>query len=406
MRVVVALGDHYLRTPGGEAYSKSVLDYAFWRRYLDVFDEVLVFARMAETTEPIEDRSKSSGSGVSFSPLPDFHGPLQYLKVRKELLVRARQMLKTNDAYILRVPGTVGTVLWREVLKANRPYGVEVVGDPWDSLSPGSVKTVLRPILRRKIRWELTRQCRLADAVSYVTEYSLQQRYPPGRWSTHCSDVQLSNETIIDASAIETRIKSIEAKGITKGPWRICYAGTMAQLYKAPDVLIDAVSQCIAGGLDLELIMLGDGQYRSQLQEQAERLGIGDKVKFLGMLPAGRTVYEQFDKADLYVLPSRQEGLPRSVIEAMARGLPCITSNVGGLPELMEREYMVNPNNMSALSSKIAAAVSDVDGMKNAVRRNVKVAAKYRSDVLQQKRVEFFTKIKEVTLAWLEQKNR
>lgn len=406
MRVIVALESRFSITPDGTVYPyslNSVNDYAFWGKYLNVFEEVVVFARTNRIEKHIEHVCMSGGARVTFIPVPDFIGPWQYLKVRHKLIALAKQVLKPPDACIIRVPGQLGTLLWYELIKVKRPYGIEVVGDPWDSLGPESVRSILQPIARRKARRELLLQSRFASAASYVTKYSLQKRYPPGCWSTYYSSIELDPKVIVDASVLETRIARVKTKLGSGVPLRICFAGTMAQLYKAPDVLIDAVADCINKGIKLELIMLGDGQYRAQLEKQVQNLRIAEHVKFLGQLPPGQAVYEQFDRSDLYVLPSRQEGLPRSVIEAMARGLPCITSTVGGVPELMEDRYMVTPNDVEALSARIASMASDVGQMEEAARRNVKLAAQYCTDVLRKRRDTFYNKIKEVTLAWSKQ---
>jgi len=407
MRVIVALQHHFSMTADGTVYPTSVFEYAIWRRYLDVFDEVVVFGRVKCVQEPPASApSQSTGPRVSFYPLPDHSGPWQYCRHHAKLKTLARQILQNQDkdACILRVPSNISSLLWNELSRAERPYGVEVVGNPWDTFAPGSVKTILRPIIRRKMTWELARQCRMASAASYVTEHILQKQYPAGCWSTHYSSIELPAELIIDEAAINKRIQRIGIKSALKEPWHICYVGTMSRLYKAPDVLIDAVGRCIGKGINLKLTMIGDGRFRGQLEQRALRLGISNSVKFTGQLPPGQAVIEHLDAADMFVLPSLTEGLPRSIIEAMARGLPCITTNVGGLPELVESGYLVNPGDVSALADKIAAVISDVDGTKRAVRRNVKAAANYRSDILRRRRIEFYNRVKSCTLAWLKQK--
>ena len=398
MRGMVALEERFIRDSAGQVYSQSLFGYKFWQRYLQVFDEVLVFARMTDEPKQISNAKRSDGPAVKFISLPCFIGPWQFLQQYPRLKSIAKKAVNLADAFILRVPGTVSNLLWHQLLKKNIPYAVEVVGDPQDSLASGSVKSVVRPFARKRFAKEMTQQCKMAAACSYVTEYSLQKRYPPGSWSTHYSSADLPNEAIVDDITINRKIETIRNKKNTNGPWRICYAGTMAQLYKAPDVLIDATAECIADGLNIELVMLGDGQFRPQLEEQATKLGISDKVKFLGMLPAGKAVYEQLDKADLYVLPSRQEGLPRSVIEAMARGLPCIGTTVGGFSELLESEYLVDPDNAEALSRKIKEVLCNIEGTIKSAKTNIKVVRKYTKDILGQRRLQFYAKVKHSAL--------
>ena len=184
---------------------------------------------------------------------------------------------------------------------------------------------------------------------------------------------------------------------------RLVIVGTLAQMYKAPDVLIDALALCVGRGMDLSLTLVGDGKHRSELEAHAARAGVDRRVTFTGKISAGQAVREQLDRADLFVLPSRQEGLPRAMIEAMARGLPCIGSAVGGIPELLPDEDLVPPGDAEALANKIAEVLSDPARMTRSAARNLEKARTYHNDVLRARRIEFYTYVKETTEAWLQQ---
>jgi glycosyltransferase involved in cell wall biosynthesis len=177
--------------------------------------------------------------------------------------------------------------------------------------------------------------------------------------------------------------------------------GTLEQLYKAPEVLIDSLAICTQDGLDLVLAMVGDGKERPGLEARARALGLGSRVHFLGQLPAGKAVRSELDRADLFVLPSRQEGLPRAIIEAMARGLPCIGSTVGGIPELLPPEDMVPPGNARALAHKLREVVTDPSRMARMSNRNLEKAREYREDALRERRVAFYRYIRNQTETWV-----
>jgi glycosyltransferase involved in cell wall biosynthesis len=170
----------------------------------------------------------------------------------------------------------------------------------------------------------------------------------------------------------------------------IVMVGMLKQLYKAPDVLIDAVAQCVREGLDLRLLMVGDGQHRAELEQRALRQGLQGRVRFLGAVPAGHTVRAILDTADLFVLPSRQEGLPRALIEAMARGLPCIGSTVGGFAELLPPDDLVVPGDAAALAEKIRAIVTDPPRQAAMAARNLARARDYQAERLRERRVQMY----------------
>jgi len=84
----------------------------------------------------------------------------------------------------------------------------------------------------------------------------------------------------------------------------------------------------------------------------------------------------------------------------MARGLPCIGSNVGGIPELIPTEDMVPAGDVAALAMKIREVVSDNQRMENMSIRNLEKAKNYRNEVLRDRRNTFYRYLKEKTQAW------
>jgi glycosyltransferase involved in cell wall biosynthesis len=180
----------------------------------------------------------------------------------------------------------------------------------------------------------------------------------------------------------------------------------LEQLYKAPNILIAAVAQCIHEGLDLRLLMIGDGSYRKELAAQAAEASIAEQVEFLGQLPTKDDVRKWLDHADLFVLPSYQEGLPRAMVEAMARALPCIGSSVGGIPELLAAEDLVPPGDVNALARKIREIVTDPQRMARMSVRNLTTALDYHTTKLAARRKAFYEHIRERTEHWLQQQAR
>jgi glycosyltransferase involved in cell wall biosynthesis len=260
--------------------------------------------------------------------------------------------------------------------------------------APGVVAHPLRPVLRWWLSRRLRRQCRDASCVTYVTRHTLQRRYPAraDAFSTSCSDVELPASAFVDAPRLPA------AKS---GPHRLVMVGSLDQLYKAPDVLLDAVEICAGRGLDVQLTIVGDGRFRASLESSCRTRGLDCRVRFLGQLPSGTAIRDQLDKADLFVLPSRTEGLPRAMIEAMARGLPCLGSTAGGIPELLAPEDLVPPSDAQALAAKIREIVCDPARMACMSSRNLARAREYLHDALWSRRVEFYRRLRDQTQEWL-----
>jgi len=397
VNLLINCPQHFERTPDGQIWTNGQFPYSFWTRYLAVFGSVTVLARVRDVPELSSERQPASGARVCFLGLPDYTGPREYALRAAAVAAVARKAVKNGNAVLLRPPGeTAGWVLWH-MRKSGRPYAVEVVGDPYDVFAPNAVRHPLRPVFRWWFTRVLKRQCANACAAAYVTERALQQRYPPApdALATHYSDIELPEIAFVSAPRkLQQNRKA-----------RIIFVGSLAQLYKAPDVLIDAVATCQAH-VDAELVIVGSGRYQHELEERAKAHRIGDCVHFCGQLTNPVDVRSELDRADLFVLPSRVEGLPRAMIEAMARALPCIGSSVGGIPELLPPEDIVPPGDVPALASKITQVLQQPARMQQMSARNLIKAGEYKDDVLNARRREFYQFLRNRTEAWLKGNRR
>jgi glycosyltransferase involved in cell wall biosynthesis len=133
------------------------------------------------------------------------------------------------------------------------------------------------------------------------------------------------------------------------------------------------------------------------LEARARLLGIEDLVAFRGHLPFGAAVRRELDGADLFVLPSRQEGLPRALLEAMARALPAIGSTVGGIPELLAPQDLVPPNDPAALARKLEEVIRDPSRLHQMSAANLRKAHEYEETQLEQRRNLFLNHVRAET---------
>lgn len=137
-------------------------------------------------------------------------------------------------------------------------------------------------------------------------------------------------------------------------------AGIVARLaeQKGHDVLLDAVAGEPALA-SLHLLVVGDGERRAAIERRAAALGLGARTRFAG---ARRDLGDLLHAMDLFVLPSRWEGLPLALVLAMGAGLPVVASRVGGIPEVVrdgETGLLVPPGDAAALGAALARVAGD-----------------------------------------------
>lgn len=155
----------------------------------------------------------------------------------------------------------------------------------------------------------------------------------------------------------EARVKLRSTLGISSQPM-ILFTGKLAPR-KGVDVLLRALPQVLRE-MEVKLVLAGSGN-QQDYQQLAEALGISDKLRFLGRVPDD-TLRLLFSSCDLFVLPSRLEGLGIVILEAMAAGKPVVATNVGGIPELIEsgqNGILVEANNEGKLAGAIVKVLSN-----------------------------------------------
>jgi glycosyltransferase involved in cell wall biosynthesis len=144
------------------------------------------------------------------------------------------------------------------------------------------------------------------------------------------------------------------------GPFRLVSVGQL-QPAKGFPVLLDALAALVRGGRDVALTIVGGGAGRADLEAQAARLGVGERVTFTGPLNQ-HEVRAVLADADCFVLASFAEGIPVVLMEAMAAGVPCVATRITGIPELIEdgvSGLLVTASDEAALAAAVARLADD-----------------------------------------------
>lgn len=257
------------------------------------------------------------------------------------------------------LPG--GEVARRWAGRFGIPYAVVLHGaDVPDSQKGrfGLLYPMVKPLVRR-----VWRQAAHVIAVSDTLQDLALRTWPGGQINVIPNGVDVDRFQPVGREDVEPRDEKIVLLVVA----RLIEIKGIQHLLTALSLLPETLRQKI------DLHLCGTGPYEADLRRQAEQLGNTAQVHFAGLLP-----YEQIpvrlQEADMFVLPSLQEGLPLSLLEAMASGLPVVATAVGGIPTVIrdgDNGLLVAPGDVAGLGDALVRLADDP-----ALRTRLGVAAR------------------------------
>lgn len=153
--------------------------------------------------------------------------------------------------------------------------------------------------------------------------------------------------------------------------------------------LIKAFAKAYKKNPQIRLVLAGDGKLIEEAQQLSKLLRIDNAVRFLGNVD---NVPELFSVCDVFVLPSLTEGLPVSMLEAEAAGLPVIASRIGGIPDIFNNNgYLIEVNDEDALIDSILA-LSNFEIRIEKGKKSREIAIKYSADKVARKYESLYEK--------------
>lgn len=394
MNVLVFADAHLYKTEDGKIWTKTIYGYDFWKRYLMVFENIIVMARMKQVDrDEIAGYLESSGPGVSFIGLPMVKGSenkLGYITAFHQIAKIVQDSIKTVDCGIFRVPAIMGYLALHYFMKTGKPFSLEVVVNPLNAAGNKIERRILGNYLKKVVK--------KANGVSYVTQYSLQKIFPS--YAAIHGESKQHFESYY--SSIDLQKKYFySSRDYTKheGSFKIIHvANQMNNEVKGHKIVIDVTRRLKELGFDIQTFLIGDGIKRKEFEEYAALNGLGNVVYFVGHLSLAEEVRNWLIKSDLFLFPSKVEGLPRALIEAMAVGLPCLSTPVDGIPELLSAKYLFNPDDVEGFVNKIVHLLNNTRELNKMSEENIEKARLYENSMLQERRDRFYSKLKDLVL--------
>lgn len=303
-------------------------------RYVDslapYFDEVSLCVPVRR--EPAQEGTRIRSKNVRLIDFPYFDGPRQFLPQLGRARRVLREWLRTIDVLNCRVPTPAGWFAFREARRVRVPVFLLVVGDlraVAPTLPYRGLKRLAFGLYTEFEEWALDRMTR--HAITFANGAALAAKHRrPG------VDVVETKTSTVNVDDIQTRPDTCQ-----RTPVRILTVSRIDPR-KGLRCLPEAVSMLRDAGRDVELVIVGPAvgapgdAERAAIEQSARALDVGDRVRCAGAIPLDRLL-PMYRDHDLFVLPTGPgEGIPRVLLEAMASGLPVITTRVAGIPSLIE----------------------------------------------------------------------
>lgn len=350
-----------------------------FNRYHMVFGQLVLCARVKAVNAPAKGFVDITAMTERVIVIDSLLGML--LGRKNGQLVEA---IRTCDLAVARCPSLAAYRAADCARRLHKPYLAESMGCAWDAYwNHGLSGKLMAPYMFLKMKQVVRR----ADYALYVTEQFLQQRYPCENDSIAASNVKIP---ALDASVLNMRLSRMQESPLHEVT--LMTTAAVDVRYKGQQYVLQAIPALNKLGIRVKYRIVGEGS-QDYLRGVAERHGITDQVEFVGRIPLAE-VFELLDQSDLYIQPSLQEGLPRSVIEAMSRGCACIGAKTAGIPELLEKDFVVRRKSVADIVAVVKRYCDmPISERQRVARRNFEEAGKYTADVLNQRRNDYFGRI-------------
>lgn len=311
---MVSSATHYERGGTLAAFGPYVREIDIWA---DLFEEVVIAAPCGRDVPP-GDCLPFTRRNISIAPQRQAGGDTLRAKLGLAIALPAialdlsRAMLR-SDAIHVRCPGNLG--LLGAILGPlfSRRLIAKYAGQ-WNGYAGESLPS-------RFQRWVLGSRWWRGPVTVY------------GEWPDQPGHVVSFFTSMMTAEQVERAAAAAVTKRIGS-PLRVLFSGALHPR-KRVDALIDATKLLVATGLDVELVIVGDGAQSVALHERAGDLGVRGTIRFVGALPFDDAL-RWYEWAHCLVLPSRHtEGWPKVVAEGMSHGLVCVAVAHGHLPSML-----------------------------------------------------------------------
>lgn len=378
MKKIAVCLEHRFYQYDNKLYTRLAFPYPYWKDYLSFFDEVTIIARVKNVSHFTDDMVRVDGERVSYDPLPYYHGLKQFILMFFPLVFKLLAVAFKYDHFLLR-SGNSTNILWFFVFLLRKPYLREY---------PGNIKEGMVGVVGDKF-WVRVLATVLDNLAKVQSNYSKSNSFV----SNYCKDIYGSNRPSYTFSSFKaSEIKVQKQNYHSDGNLKIVSLGRL-EGEKGHALLLESIYNN-KYKKNIEIHLIGDGSQSKTLKSYAEKHDIN--CIFYGALTNRDQIFNVLLYSDIFIIPSLTEGMPRALLEAMTIGLPCIGTNVGGIPEVVEKSYLYEPKDFNTLNDLINGFYESVELRESTGNRNKQFISDHFGDLaLQCKKHAFWESVYE-----------
>jgi len=328
------------------------------------------------STDVIPGSYKMNHPKLSFTHLPYYQNELELLLRWPLILCTIKAAVRDSDIINPRIPDMTGVAGWLWACHYKKPHFISIQSDvrnfleaPNNTRTKGIVKFGLYTWLRTYLMFE---RKIFQKSLCFPQGRLLFERYPSAFASYEWISSSIHDQDIVKQSSFSDNsiIKLLHVGRVTRAKGHKYLLQTISYLKTLlPDRQIKL--QCI-GKMEHTL--------KDALLHLEKQLGLENEIDWIGNIMHGKQLWSYYDNADIFVFSSIWEGTPKVLIEAMARGLPIVSTNVGGIPSIVKHNYnglLVFPQRPEELANEIKKLILNKGLRQRCINNGLKFAKKH-----------------------------